>query len=351
MGRVVRRQSGEERVAGAVKDLRAVLPFDAVQLLRHDPRRAEVHEALRLGYGPADAWALRGPFVARYGLGFTSALSADGLPLSISTARPHVREEFVRSAIYRDHLEVRGFLDGMSMELFLSGDYVGIAHFSAFSPHRFTTTARRAAASVGGLLAALIAETPTSTRVRSAPLGTATPSGAVADDWYVHAGRGWDLTSRASAPSFLATPRFLAHLDQFRSIGFTEFHHLWDDGKGLHQGTMRRLAGAGDVAVGIAPVGAGGRHRLSRQELRVLALLCTGRDDAGIARALHLNARTVESHVLSARRKLEARNRVEAVVRVLTTASFLPDPHLSPITDVFRPASTRPGGVSSRQVP
>lgn len=317
----------------AVSELRSVLPFDAVQLLRHEPRRSEIREVLRIGYDPASAWALQHLFVQKYRLGFTRALSPDdGLPPAISSVRPEFRDDFVESSIFRDHLRAGGYRDGMSMELFLRGEYVGIAHFSARQSPSFTEESRRAAASVRGLLAALVMER------RGGPLE---PDAEARPGWVWYAFPGSPgaaplSAGQADAPAFLESPAFHEHLEQFRATGLQSTRHLWASDRRLFQVEIRVLADPREILVGVAPAEPSDHHRLSLQELRVLSLLCAGNDDAAIGRRLQLSRRTVESHLLNARRKLGASNRVEAAVRAIVTASYLPDPVLCPVHSVLR---------------
>lgn len=327
--------SGLRDVLGsAVSELRATLPFDAMQLLRHDPRRAAVGEALRIGYSPDAAWALRHLFVEKYRVGFTRALSPnDGLPPAISSVRPEYRDDFVESSIYRDHLHPQGYRDGISMELFLRGEYIGIAHFSSTRASGFTSKNRHAASAVRGLLAALILSHPADGGTGPAlqPPSFALPaigSAGSADmmTWCVRTATGAAPTSIPSEAPFLLSDRFGEHVEQFTSTGLTNVQHLWFGDGQLHNVELRALPQSGEVAIGVRPSTAEDRFGLSLQELRVLSHLCSGKDDAAIADRLHLSRRTVESHVLNARRKLNAKNRVEAVVKAITTACYLPDP-------------------------
>lgn len=334
----------------AVSELRATLPFDAMQLLRHDPRRATIGEALRIGYSPDAAWALRHLFVEKYRVGFTRTLSPnDGLPPAISSVRPEYRDDFVESSIYRDHLQPQGYRDGISMELFLRGEYIGIAHFSSTRTSGFTSENRHAASAVRGLLAALMLSYPTDGGTDSTPrppsLALPTVRSAASTDmmtWCVRPTTGAAPETAPSEPSFLRSDRFGEHVEQFIRTGLTNVQHLWFGDGQLHHVELRALPQSGEVAVGVRPNTPADRFGLSLQELRVLSHLCSGKDDATIADRLHLSRRTVESHVLNARRKLNAKNRVEAVVKAITTACYLPDPSDCSLEAILgRPESLR----------
>ncbi|UOQ60702.1 helix-turn-helix transcriptional regulator [Leucobacter rhizosphaerae] len=334
--------------SAAVAELHRVLPFDAMQLLRHDPRRAAVGEALRVGYSPGAAWALQHLFVEKYRVGFTETLSPnDGLPPAISSVRSEFRDDFIASPIFRDHLQRQGYRDGISMELFLRGEYVGIAHFSSTRATGFPEESRRAASAVRGLLAALILDAPVA---RHAATSTATPGilpGTTGDPdarWLVLPDRGTSPGEPPTGPPLVRTERFSAHLAQFRRSGLDVIRHLWLEGPTLYRIDLRTIPGGDEVAVGMSPAHPDHYSRLTVQELRVLTLLCTGLDDATIAQRLHLSRRTVESHVANARRKLGAKNRVEAVVRTMTTASTLPDPIGCPVDALWPDAGSARGG-------
>lgn len=337
-------------MASAVSELRATLPFDAMQLLRHDPRRAMVGEALRIGYSPNAAWALQHLFIEKYRVGFTQTLSPnDGLPPAISSVRPEFRDDFVASSIFRDHLQRQGYRDGISMELFLRGEYIGIAHFSSTRASGFTAENRQAASAVRGLLAALMLSYPIDQSTDSTYLGqslarstTGVAGSADLTTWCVISAGGAGPEATRIEPPFLRDDRFAAHVGQFSRLGLASVQHLWLGDGHLHHVELRALPQRGEVAVGVRRSTPKHRSGLSVQELRVLSHLCSGKDDAAIADRLHLSRRTVESHVLNARRKLNAKNRVEAVVKALTTACYLPDPSDCSLEVILgRPASLR----------
>jgi LuxR family maltose regulon positive regulatory protein len=54
---------------------------------------------------------------------------------------------------------------------------------------------------------------------------------------------------------------------------------------------------------------------LSQRELEVLALLAAGKTNAEVAESLFISLGTVKSHSANIYRKLEAKNRTEAVAR------------------------------------
>jgi len=55
-------------------------------------------------------------------------------------------------------------------------------------------------------------------------------------------------------------------------------------------------------------------HQLTKREREVLFLIAKGKSAAEVGYILHLSTRTIEWHIIQAMRKLEARNRIQAVV-------------------------------------
>jgi DNA-binding CsgD family transcriptional regulator len=55
-------------------------------------------------------------------------------------------------------------------------------------------------------------------------------------------------------------------------------------------------------------------HQLTKREQEILALVAEGKSAADIGSVLHLSARTIEWHITRAMQKLEAKNRIQAVV-------------------------------------
>ncbi|WP_081503486.1 helix-turn-helix transcriptional regulator [Salinibacterium sp. PAMC 21357] len=315
----------------AIEELRTILPFDAVQLLRHDPQRGDIGEVLRVGYPEDAAWALKHLFGKSYPVGFTRLLSPDdGLPPAISSVRSGFRNDFIASPIYEDYLGPNGYKDGMSLELFLDKEYVGIAHFSAMLPTGFTQDNRRTAAAVRGLLASLVLDHEIE---NGAYIHTfnATASDA-STSWFSFMLRQRPVAlGTAPVPQLVTTNSFRLHLEQFRASSVSRASHLWPHKNGFIRVHLEKISDGGEVRGGIENVLSSDYFHLSAQELRVLSLLCTGSDNAAVSNQLHLSRRTVESHVVNARRKLDAQNRLEAVVRAITTASYLPDPFACPI--------------------
>jgi DNA-binding NarL/FixJ family response regulator len=83
------------------------------------------------------------------------------------------------------------------------------------------------------------------------------------------------------------------------------------------QQSDRRAEHATSSVSSAAAPGARPEDLLSRRELEVLALIAEGDTNAEIAERLVIAATTVESHVKSILRKLEVRNRTQAVARYL----------------------------------
>lgn len=103
-----------------------------------------------------------------------------------------------------------------------------------------------------------------------------------------------------------------------------------DEQPGVGHGLQPRVAGRERGVVAVPPRHDPSLERaatpttqldepLSERELEVLALLASGRTNAEIARDLFVALGTVKSHVNNIYRKLEVRNRAEAVTRTRQT--------------------------------
>jgi DNA-binding CsgD family transcriptional regulator len=64
---------------------------------------------------------------------------------------------------------------------------------------------------------------------------------------------------------------------------------------------------------------------LTQRELQVLRLLCSGRSNKDIARALHLSENTVKTHLANVYAKLQVGKRTEAQARALRLGLVRPD--------------------------
>jgi DNA-binding NarL/FixJ family response regulator len=76
-----------------------------------------------------------------------------------------------------------------------------------------------------------------------------------------------------------------------------------------------RVIGLGGQVFGEAPPTADETHQLTEREREVLSLVATGATNREIAELLHLSHHTVKDYTRNVFRKLEVRNRAEAVQR------------------------------------
>ena len=83
------------------------------------------------------------------------------------------------------------------------------------------------------------------------------------------------------------------------------------DGSGTLEATASPAAGASTGAPQLAEL----ESDLSEREMEVLTLLASGKTNAEVADALFISVGTVKSHSANIYRKLEAKNRTEAVAR------------------------------------
>lgn len=286
--------------------LRALIPFDAAQLLRVE-RGKRPQEVFRTGYSSNTAWALAHMFPLKYPGGFTQRTSADApLPPTISTSA--IRGEFTSSRLFREFLSEEGYAEGMTLELYSATEPVGIAHFSSREAYAFEGEPRKAALAVSGLLGQLVTLA------------------------FVPERKEWPASDQSGLEDeLLADPDFRQHLHDFQRSPLAFVEHLWWVGNQLVEVGLTQ---PGRVQARPAdPEITGG---LSRQELAVLSVLCCGVADSEAAARLHLSIRTVQSHASSLRRRLNAASRLEAVVIALGAGIYVPHPRWAPLRQIAR---------------
>ena len=319
----------------AVRLLQGHVHFDAA-LLIHQPEGARSRIVSRVGYSSGSAWALQHLFPRDYEVGFTNRLNpSDGLPLSISDVGGRVRDEFTRTVLFEQYLRAEGFADGMTVELFDGGDYVGLAHFSARRPDAFAAPQRALARDLSGLLALVLRPDQASENIRrpsSDDAGSAVPAPSTV---YLRRGARTLSAGPVDVP-FVTEAAFVHVVDDFVACGVGELRHLW-----WHQGTwyrvmLSRLGDFGDLRLTARPMTSEQVWHLSRQEVRVLSGLVVGRTDAAIATGLNLSPRTVHTHMVNIRRKLGVDRRTEAAARATATATVVPGPATAPVAELAR---------------
>ncbi|MGV9711678.1 LuxR C-terminal-related transcriptional regulator [Gordonia sp. NPDC003424] len=311
-------------LTNALVQLRSQMKFDAALVLRQ-PRGPRSHVVSCVGYGASAAWALQNVFPRDYEVGFTARLNpADRLPLSISDAGGDVSDRFTNSVLFRDYLGADGYRDGMSLELFDSGEYLGVMHFSSREPRVFTTDRRALAQGMSGLFALAL-------RAEPDVLGSPELS-SVHLRWNPNDG----YAQNSGALSFLGDPAFRAILESFVNSPADRLRHLWH-----HRGTWSRVSlarrsGFADVEISASVVPAADLWNLTLQEVRVLSGLVIGRSDAEIATALDLSVRTVHAHMSSIRSKMGASRRTEAAAMATASGICIPGAATAPVEQLAR---------------
>ncbi|GAB3727184.1 hypothetical protein GCM10027590_33280 [Nocardiopsis nanhaiensis] len=249
------------------------------------------------------------------------------------------------SEVYREYLRVDGYRDGMSVELFSGNQYVGLAHFSSRDNLVYTQKERKVASSVSGLLAAAIQN---STEIMDAQdrvswvdvSGNSPPFFRGAEEFGIWRFdvriSDWCAVSGTRDAPWREDPLFLRHLELFSGNPDHSARHLWTTGKSVYAISLTKLPSTGQIEVRSGRCTAERYWGLSLQELRVASLMCLGKTDEEIAVLMNLSPRTVHSHTTSTRRKMGVRSRVEAAVRIITTASFLPDPRFASLAEFSR---------------
>ncbi|WP_238422919.1 helix-turn-helix transcriptional regulator [Gordonia sp. 'Campus'] len=324
----------------AVQLLQGHVRFDAA-LLVHQPRGARSRIVSQVGYTSGSAWALQHLFPRDYEIGFTSRLSpGDGLPLSISDVGGAVREEFTRTVLFEQYLRAEGFVDGMTVELFDGGDYLGLAHFSARRPDAFAAPQRALARDLSGLLALVLRPDQAAGTVRrtpptTLPAGAADPVAPTSSTVYLRQGSQFLPAGPVDVP-FVADDPFARVVDDFVTCTADELRHLWWHRGAWYRVTLSRLGDFGDIRLTARPMTSEQVWHLSRQEVRVLSGLVVGRTDAAIAAGLNLSPRTVHTHMVNIRRKLGVNRRTEAAARATATATVVPGPATAPVAELAR---------------
>lgn len=296
--------------------------FDSA-LVIHQPANGRSRVVTRLGYSDGAAWALQNLFPLNYEIGFTDRLDpVDHLPPSISDSGKDLREEFVRTTLFRRYLSTEGYRDGMSLELFDETRYLGLVHFSARQPDTFQPTQRALAQSLSGLLAlGLRADAARHSTTETVHLRW-TPDAPGAEE-------------RENVP-LLKDSDFVRVVAEFMESPLDTLRHLWRFEGGWIRVTLSRLGVLDDLAVSVQELTREDLWNLSLQELRVLSGLVIGRTDSEIATALTLSERTVNSHMSNIRRKMGVARRAEAASRVATASVYLPGPRTAPMKDLTR---------------
>lgn len=308
--------------------IQPMIGYDSAQILRFTSTGI-TEEVCRIGYSPHSATALLEVFPQLYPPGFSSRANPRDphLPASVSTSEPDFLATFVDTPIWRDNLERDGYRDGMSLELYLRGKPVGLAHFSSRYRDFFTDQRKEAAFSLSGLLAHFAAS-----QVRE-----------ITHDVHTAEVTGWRTTvftegrtpPLETSPDITSSSQFREHLKNLPVNG-EPVRHLWRNGKTLYE--VKIDGGPQDRSLRVSSRPTPNRKYFDAtiQELQVLSCLCCGLSNGEIASRLHISPRTVHSHMESLRRKTSAANRVELAVVALSTGTFIPDPEWAPINEILR---------------
>lgn len=319
-------------LTAALGQLQRHVHFDSA-LVIHQPSRGRSQVVTRLGYSNSAAWALQNLFPLSYEIGFTHRLDPEHhLPPSISDVGADLREQFIRTPLFRRYLGSEGYRDGMSLELFDEQVYLGLVHFSARRPDTFRPAQRALAQSLSSLLALGLRADAAASSSAASSSGASSAAGTVHLRWPDAAP---DETARRNLP-LLQDPGFAQVLTDFMESPLDTLRHLWPQETGWLRVTLSRRSEFNDLAVRTEKVSRTDLWQLSLQELRVLSGLVIGRTDAEIAGALTLSERTVHSHMTSIRRKLQVNRRAEAAARAAAASIVIPGPVTAPMPDLVQ---------------
>ncbi|MCH8559693.1 helix-turn-helix transcriptional regulator [Nesterenkonia sp. DZ6] len=289
----------------------------------HQPGSGDSRVVTRLGYSNGTAWALQNLFPLNYEIGFTDRLDpVDHLPPSISDIGADLREQFVRTPLFRRYLSTEGYRDGMSLELFDESEYLGLVHFSARQSGTFQPAQRALAQSLSGLLALGL-------RSHAARQSTA-------ETVHLRWTAGTPCPSTQESVPLLKDPNFIMVVAEFLESPLDTLRYIWHFDGSWVRVTLSRRSENDDLAVTAQKVTREDLWQLRLQELRVLSGLVIGRTDTEIATALTLSKRTINTHMANIRRKMGVGRRAEAAARAATASIFIPGASTAPIRDLAR---------------
>jgi len=311
--------STAELVQRHLIELRHALPYDAGQILVFDRSHDRHRQLAAVGYSDEIARVMAEDFTVNWPRPvWEPVVAGDDLPPTIGSER-NVPGSFVRSPIYRDHLEPAGYRDGLTLELLHRGRYVGLANFSSFETDFYTTELRRRSLAFASLLGHAISATAQD--LEAVPR---TARAALLDR---------DGTARPIAgrsPSALTTHADLlaAVAPMFDSVQ-ADVAFLWNLGPQWFRVVVRRqhdesLPGHESLVVVEEPIER--PYGLTPTEIRVLTRLVLGASNDEISRAMSIGVRTVHSHISAILAKLGCVRRSQAVASAIRNGIFRPEP-------------------------
>lgn len=299
--------------------IRFALPFDAGQIVVFDRARDRHHQMAQIGYPPEVARVMSEEFPLSWPRpAWRPVERGDDLPPTVASEQDGPWA-FRQSAIYRDHLAVAGFRDGLTLELNHRGRYVGLANFSSRAEGFYTTDLRRASQAFASLLGHAI--NATAQDLESVP----------------QSARATVLHQSGTASPLAGRPRgqladqadFQAVIQPVFDASPAEVAFLWRSAGQWFRVVVRRQLGessADQQSLVVIEQPIERPHGLTPAEIRVLTRLVTCSSNEEIARSLGVGIRTVHTHISNILAKLDCQRRTQAVASAIRNGIFLPEP-------------------------
>lgn len=299
-------------------DLQMLVPYDACQLLSFD-RGQRIHvELVSTGYSDELAEVMATDFTERWPKPLWRPVRpGDNLPPTIS-AESDSPESFAHSPIYRQHLAPEGYQDGMTLELYHRGSYVGLVNFSSKTPGFYVDEIRQRALALTELLGAAISVFSRALDQLPADARAA----MVSENRESH-----PVPGRAMATLVLGTDFIDALEPLFDSQGL-DVQYLWNVGKDWYRVVVfrdLRVGSPGESQILLVEEPIDRPFGLSPMEIRVLTHMFACPTNDAVAEALSIGVRTVETHVANILAKLDCRRRSQAIATASRHGLFRPE--------------------------
>lgn len=299
-------------------DLRNALPYDAGQILVFDRSQDRHRQVAQLGYSDEIARVMAEEFTKNWPRPvWEPVVAGDDLPPTIGAERD-VPASFRRSSIYDEHLGPAGYRDGLTLELHHRGRYVGLANFSSYTAHFYTTELRRRSLAFASLLGHAI--NATAQDLEGIPLTAA--ASILGRDGTVSGISGRSQSTLTAHDDFRSAAAALFDSTQ------TDVAFLWNLGPRWYRVVLRRQsedAFPDHQSIVIVEEPIERPYGLTPTELRVLTRLVLGASNDEIARAMSIGIRTVHSHISAILAKLGCTRRSQAVASAIRNGLFRPE--------------------------
>lgn len=300
------------RLGEWLKRVAGLLYADAVLLAAWDARRDICTPLSSWGYSAESVAALSVDYPRLYSVPVLTEMYGGIDPLVYTIgAQPPSRLPFRQSPIYREALFFQGFQDGLTIQVRRGTEHVGYAHFSSILANVYDDRLQRHGQALSSVLSEPIVDSFSSTGRGHLIVDR---NGAVERTPGDLPIREDDTCLQAVARAFLQETS--AHLICF----------LWAEGRSFVRVTFEKQERASTVRISAIPASA--PYGLTPTELRILTAMVVHATNEEIAAAIGTGVRTVHTHVANALRKLDCKNRTQAVVLALRERLLMPDPKM-----------------------